>query len=607
MLGFITDPLRNAFSQISYSLKVKIVITFSSLLSVVAVISLLKLQEPFNNSINDQTKAAEFYSAWVEAAISLQVLSSDRTPENYKSFLSRLDIAKSKEKKLLTLDNEDFDINVKLNAWIANLSLFGDFAYLDAISNAQVQEHILKLDSDATSILTNNLNIPIGSDLPTYIVGCIIYHQLADKAPSDIAPFLLTALKIIPEDELPVPPGKLLDLANSWNNNKDSPDGLQQKFALLSDLSKLLLSLLNHQQATLQLRQWASIFFVFLGLIIVLTVYSTRGMRTPLADLRFAAQQIAHGNLTQRAVVDSSDEVAEMCSGFNSMASLLDRAVTTTSVVSHKLTETIRAITNSARLFDQNVYQQEQTITQIAKNTVGIIQTSKDVVEALEEALLVATDTQNFAINAQGDIRMMQDVLARTAVASQQIVLTLNLLTKKVYELNAIINTIVTVADEANLLSINTALISQSAHHRKSGFGVIAEKISELASQTAYVTLSIEDSVKAILSLLSKAGTQVHQLARQMHSHSEASSHLVEQFTKMKQTATEQCESCKMMQSAIEQQQKSAEQIRNTILLLSQGAKISTRSVRNLYSQVRYLAEASSNLQIIFERFHTHS
>ncbi len=189
-------------------------------------------------------------------------------------------------------------------------------------------------------------------------------------------------------------------------------------------------------------------------------------------------------------------------------------------------------------------------------------------------------------------------------MASQQIVETLSHLVEKVASLKDIIITIVNVADEANLLAINTALISGSSGHRQSGFGIIADKINNLASQTAFVTLKMEDSVIAILEALATAGSQVHQLSKQMHSHSYAAARLVEQFSSIMTTASEQRETCAQIRTVIEGQQSSAEQIHDTLTLLSQGSKITTRSVRNLYSQIQYLSEASSNLQIIFDKFH---
>lgn len=605
MLSNLPERIKNFLAGLSYSFKVKIVIAFSSMLSVFAVISILKLQEPFEESLSKQSKATALYSAWIESALRLMDVSSNPTEENYALFSTRHDELQIKAKNIFqNYESLRLPTELKLSAYIGEIRQLGVEAYMQAIPMQQLIEKIESMNRSIAHVLINELKVPLGDDLPTYLLSDMIYHDLVGTQTQTVPPLLLSILHNIPEHLLAGTPGKLLDEAHTSKKMSQHPEGLKDKLCLIKHLNQTLSNILEAQHFTMHLRQWMSILCVFLGLLIVVTVYSTRVMRTPLADLRFAAQQIAHGNLWHRAIVDSSDEVAKMCAGFNSMATLLEKAVTSTSVVSNKLTDTMGTLGNSAKLFEQNAIEQEQTVVKIAQNTVGIIQTSKDVVLALEEALLVATVTHEFAISAQDSIRVIQETLSGIAAAAQQIVQTLSILEERVAGLNAIINTIVTVADEANLLSINTALISQSSRHRSSGFGVIATKISELASQTAFVTLKMEDSVKGILNALSKAGMQIHHLSHQLHSHSEAASHLVERFIDMKRKATEQHESCERMRSAIKHQEKSAEQIHDTITLLSQGAKITTRSVRNLYSQIRYLGEASSNLQIIFERFH---
>lgn len=595
------------FSHISYSTKVRLVIVFSSLLAVFSTGYLLNLQNPYLESLKIQSALIDYINAWTNTAISLREIKKNNR-ESIEKYETSFNILRKRKNELSEIIYQTYPkALLKLEIFttpLAELKIgLTHGTYSKEFVDAQIEAtHTLLIEEFFTREYFLN-----GIDIPTYMLTHLLGEQ--NKPTNDIRrtflPNLSFVLKIIPEVLLPYPPGKILDDANEWMNTAQG-DRIDKQLILQKDLGLALSSLLQYQLNTLLFRELMSLFSVSLGIFIVLTIYSTKVMRAPLTDLQFAAKQLTKGNLWQRATVISNDEVAKMCQGFNAMATLLEQAVTSTSIMSNKLKETMSTILNSAENFEQNVTDQDKTIGQIAFNTVGITQTSKEVVAALEQALLAATATHEFALSAQGNVRAIEVVLKGAGNAAQQIVATLRQIEEKVSSLNTIITTIITVADEANLLAINTALISSSKHQSRSGFGIIASKIGNLASKTAFVTLSIEESVKSILKALSTAGTQAHLLSMQMRTHSQEAAKLVDQFSVMMHTAADQRKTCARMHAAIQEQEKSAQQIHNTITLLSQGARITTRSVRNLYSQIQNLGGASSNLQIIFQRFHLH-
>lgn len=594
-------------NSVSYSTKVKIVIAFSAFLSVFSIGYLINLQAPLLKNLEMQTAAISYFDAWTRTAVVLTELNHSPNPDKYSQFLNELAHLKEKQQFLSDIAfNNYFPVWLQIHAITSTLPELGENAIQNTLSTSFIENQIAFMNDALLEELFVNKSLFQGTDIPTYLLANMLTNKNTasmHRMNHPLSSTLSFALDSVVEELLPYPPGKVLDDVTALEH-ASANDLLEKRLIFQQDLSSTLYSLLGYQYHTLLLRQRISAICVFIGILIVLTIYSTREMRAPLTELRFAALQLAKGNLWQRASVVSKDEVAEMCERFNTMAGLMEQAVTSTSIMSNKLTETMSAIVSSAEDFEQNVSDQDKTIALIAQNTAGIIQTSKDVGAALEQALQAATATHEFAISAQGNVRSIEVVLRGAGTAAQHIGTTLQHLEEKVASLNTIITTIITVADEANLLAINTALISQSKHHGRTGFSIIASKIGELASKTAYVTLSIEASVKSILQALSTAGKQAHLLSLQMRSHTNATSILVEQFSVMMQSAAEQRETCAMMQVAIQEQEKSAELIHNTITLLSQGAKITTRSVRNLYSQIQYLGEASSNLQIIFHRFH---
>ena len=80
---------------------------------------------------------------------------------------------------------------------------------------------------------------------------------------------------------------------------------------------------------TQQLR-WSNLGVVLLALLIAigLALLSSRFIIRPVLDLADHARSLAEGDLTQRATVQSSDEIGDLAEAFNAMAGNLERTIT---------------------------------------------------------------------------------------------------------------------------------------------------------------------------------------------------------------------------------------------------------------------------------------
>jgi hypothetical protein len=79
----------------------------------------------------------------------------------------------------------------------------------------------------------------------------------------------------------------------------------------------------------------------------------------------------------------------------------------------------------------------------------------------------------------------------------------LAILNEKAGNINQVVVTIVKVADQTNLLSLNAAIEAEKAGEYGRGFAVVATEVRRLADQTAVATYDIEQMVREIQSAVS--------------------------------------------------------------------------------------------------------
>ncbi len=340
------STIQKLLNKFSYSAKVKIVISISSFLCIFALIDLVDLQEQFTDTLKVQIPVVKFSEAWTDFLSYLNDINRNKKAAHFSEYKSAFKIFHKEQKNLLqTVYNDSATMKLALESLNGSIYQLGLATVLKALPSETIENELLSLNNQVFNSLFSSNPVPNGTDIPTYILLQILFNK---AAPADNLSLLSFALDPLNENSLPVEPGQILNSAEKLKL-ASKKELLTLQLTFQKEITQTLQTLLDAQIYTLEFREYSSLFFVAIGILIVLTVYSTRMMRTPLESLKFAAQQLAKGHLWQRAIVESQDEVGKMSQGFNTMVTLLEDAVSSTSVVSSKLIETISTIVKSAQ------------------------------------------------------------------------------------------------------------------------------------------------------------------------------------------------------------------------------------------------------------------
>lgn len=351
-------------------------------------------------------------------------------------------------------------------------------------------------------------------------------------------------------------------------------------------------------------RQRFSFLILFIGLLSFLAMYMTRMIRRPLEDLKCAATALADGDLSARVAVTSKDEVSTISKAFNEMAEVWEGSLVKAKSITLRLVDASVAIFDIVKKLEANVASQEISVESMRNQAREIGMTTQKFNEVLREVNKSIAVTSNFAEVGRYNLVEMEAITQQMKEASRLIVDTLAVIGLQVDKINGVLITVVSIADQSNLLSLNTAIRASQTGIKGVGFAVVAGKIRELADRTAFATLDIEETVQNIVKVVATAVEDVEKFSSQILDQVSDEKKISEQLKVRIDQTQQQIKTFDKIQNDMDIQFKEILQISALINELVQVTTETGRSARKLKQDAEFLFRGTQDLQEIIDRFH---
>jgi methyl-accepting chemotaxis protein len=283
---------------------------------------------------------------------------------------------------------------------------------------------------------------------------------------------------------------------------------------------------------------------VIAGVVAALAFWLAGSIASPIVGITSIAQRISWGEVDQKVVYQSGDEVGELADSFRELvdytkgiagaadrlaqgdltATVEPRSEADVLAVSFKeMTAKLRGMFVRLSEQSESLSQASQDLSsvseQVAGNVAGVSANANSVATAAEQmsmnmnsvssAAEQSTTSINTVATSTEEMTATISEIARSSEHARQVtgaaVTTVESAVQRVGDLGVaaekigkVIEVIVEIAEQTKLLALNATIEAASAGDAGKGFAVVASEVKELARQTGEATEEIRTSIEAI-------------------------------------------------------------------------------------------------------------
>lgn len=328
-----------------------------------------------------------------------------------------------------------------------------------------------------------------------------------------------------------------------------------------------------------------------------------RAITQPIQKIVRSLDLMAGGDLTARLDLGRRDEFGAIETGFNGMAEELKGLVSQAQRSSVQVTTSVTEIAATSKQQQATATETAATTTEIGATSREIAATSRDLVRTMSEVSGAAEQTSTLAGSGQLGLARMEETMHHVMGAADLVNAKLAILNEKAGNINQVVTTIVKVADQTNLLSLNAAIEAEKAGEYGRGFAVVATEVRRLADQTAVATYDIEQMVREIQSAVSAGVMGMDKFSEEVRRGIAEVGQVGEQLSQIIQQVQALAPRVQMVNEGMQAQATGAEQINQALVQLGEATGQTVESLRQASFAIDELNLVANGLRNGVSRF----
>ena len=328
-----------------------------------------------------------------------------------------------------------------------------------------------------------------------------------------------------------------------------------------------------------------------------------RVITEPMQRIVRALETLRGGDLSVRMNLERNDEFGAVETGFNEMVSELTGLVSQAQRSSVQVTTSVTEIAATSKQQQATATETAATTTEIGATSREIAATSRDLVRTMTEVTTAADQASVLAGSGQQGLARMEETMHQVMGAADLVNNKLAILNEKAGNINQVVVTIVKVADQTNLLSLNAAIEAEKAGEYGRGFAVVATEVRRLADQTAVATYDIEQMVREIQSAVSAGVMGMDKFSEEVRRGMFEVQQVGEQLSQIIHQVQALAPRVLMVNDGMQAQATGAEQINHALAQLSDASSQTVESLRQASFAIDELSQVAVGLRGGVSRF----
>lgn len=342
---------------------------------------------------------------------------------------------------------------------------------------------------------------------------------------------------------------------------------------------------------------------VALSLVTVTALATVPSITKGVRELQVGGQQLADGNLGYRVTYQGRDELGEISSAFNEMASRfhhtfqelagaveqLAAAAEQTAQASSQTSDGIRRQQLETDLIATAMNEMSATVQDVAGNAASAARAAQEADQQSESGMRVVHQTIASIDSLASEVEHAATVIHELEADSAGI--------------SSVVDVIRSITEQTNLLALNAAIEAAHAGEHGRGFAVVADEVRSLASRTQQSANEIQAMIEKLQSGANRAVAVMESSCSKAQAGKQqvaSAGHMLEQISNAVATINDMNA---MIASAAEEQSSVAEEISRNVTNVSQIAEKTSEASRQNVATSTQLASLASQLQRLMHMF----
>ncbi len=316
------------------------------------------------------------------------------------------------------------------------------------------------------------------------------------------------------------------------------------------------------------------------------------------------AQTIADGDLTQRCdKIQSRDETGQLLTSLNTMSKELSDLVERVQISGSSVGASSNQIATSTRRQESAVGELAASSTQIAATSTEISATAHELLDTMSHVSEVSNNTAAAAGEGKQCLDEMQQTMDSMVDSAGSITDRLAAINEKTAKISTVVTTIMKIAQQTNLISLNAAIEAENAGELGLGFGVVAKEVRRLADQTSKASKGIAQMVEEMQSAVATAVMGMDGFSEDIRNGTGAVETVTEQLGGIIGQVEALVPQFDAVREGMSAQATGASQIADGVRQIVASSEETAESVRETTSAIDSLSAAAGELQDGVSRF----
>jgi methyl-accepting chemotaxis protein len=328
-----------------------------------------------------------------------------------------------------------------------------------------------------------------------------------------------------------------------------------------------------------------------------------RPIRSVDSGLEGIAQ--GEGDLTKNLEIRGNDETAQLANWFNQFLTAIRSLIQHIGGAAGKILATSQSSTRVSSDMAEAAGRQREAVDMVSTAFHEMVATANEVARSCSQAADSADSGQRQARQGQQQIDAAVNSVDQLSQELEQSAQSMQQLERDSNDIQSILGTIRSIAEQTNLLALNAAIEAARAGEQGRGFAVVADEVRALAKRTA-------DSTAEIDGLLGNLAKRTSQVTQQMHASLQVSQQSVTRIGEARESFGQIRESVDVIRdmntqiaTAAEEQHQVAEDINRHISQIHGDAQLVAELANSARLDSQSLAGLSNELDGLVRRFRT--